>query len=143
MKAVLAGLLLASLVSGAANGKVFHDEISPVFRGTWAPNLKDCADPDGVNAFVIDGESVNYYEGNDYLLLGIEFGGAMAKGNGSGSLFNGRFTSRMETNLVGESNIRLEIDDGDKSTLYRYPLGEDGEPITTREVKSVRCPPKS
>lgn len=142
MKFILKVLLVTSISSGVAHAKVFHDEISQIFRGTWAPTLKACADPDGVNAFVIDGESVNYYEGNDYLLLGIEFGGAMTKGNGSGSLFNGRFTSRLETNLVGESNIRLEIDDGDKNVLYRYPIGEDGEPIASREVKDIRCPPK-
>jgi hypothetical protein len=105
-----------------------------------AATAKDCADPDGVNNFVVDGESIKYYEGNDYLLLGIEFSGAMTKGSGSGSLFNGRFTSRSETILVGESNIRLEIDDSNQSVLYRYPIGEDGEPIASREVKDIRCP---
>lgn len=142
MKLVLQALSLILIGSGTANAKVLHDEISQVFRGTWAPTLKDCADPDGVNVFVIDGESVNYYEANDYLLLGIEFGGAMTKGDGSGALFNGRFTSRMETKLIGESNIRFEIDDENKNVLYRYPIGDDGEPIVTREVKDVRCPLK-
>ena len=140
MKMVIQALLVTSITSGVADAKVFHAEISQVFRGTWAPTLKDCADPEGVNAFVIDGESVNYYEGNDYLLIGIEFSGAMTKGNGSGSLFNGRFTSRSETNLLGENNIRLEIDDDNKNELYRYPIGEDGEPIGSREVKDIRCP---
>lgn len=143
MNLALQALLLILVSSDMANAKVLHDEISHVFRGTWASSLEDCADPDGVNVLVIDGESVNYYEGNDYLLLGIEFGGAMTKGGGSGSLFHGRFTSRMETNLIGESNIRFEIDDDDKNVLFRYPIGEDGEPITSRAVKNVRCPSKS
>ena len=64
-------------------------------------------DADGVNQVLIDGESVNYYEGNDYLLLGVEFSGATTKPDGSGDLFNGRFTGRSEANLLGESSIRL------------------------------------
>ena len=64
-------LIAASLclVSGGVQAKPFHDEISQVFRGTWAPTLADCRDPDGVNQVLVDGESVNYYEANDYLLI--------------------------------------------------------------------------
>ena len=127
------------LCGSAAQAKPFHDEISKVFQGTWAPTLKDCQDPDGVNQVFIDGASVNYYEANDYLLIGVEFSGSMTKRGGSGSLFNGRFTGRSEANVLGESNIRMEIDDRDKNVMYRYPLGNDGEPVATREVKDVRC----
>lgn len=139
MRAILIAALICVPSLGAAQSKPYHDEISQVFRGSWAPTLADCRDAEGVNKVFIDGDSVNYYEGNDYLLIGIEFGGAMTKRGGSGSLFNGRFTGRTETNLLGESNIRMEIDDRDKNVMYRYPIGEDGEPIDTREVKSVRC----
>lgn len=136
-------LVIASLFiipsCGIAQAKSFHDGIPSAFHGTWAPSLAACRDADGVQQLSIDGESVNYYEGNDYLLLGIEFGGSMTKRGGSGILFNGRFTSRMETNILGEHNIRMEIDDDNKNVLYRYPIGDDGEPIASREFRSVRC----
>ncbi|QCB43961.1 hypothetical protein E5673_18490 [Sphingomonas sp. PAMC26645] len=139
MKAVVIASLFILPTGGVVQAKGFHDNISSVFHGTWAPSLAACRDADGVEKLSIDDESVNYYEGNDYLLLGIEFGGAMTKRGGSGSLFNGRFTSRMETNILGEHNIRMEVDDANKNVLYRYPIGEDGEPIASHEVRSVRC----
>jgi hypothetical protein len=139
MRVVLIAASLCILGASAAQAKPFRDEIPQVFRGTWAPTLAACRDPDGVDQLFIDGESVNYYEGNDYLLIGIEFWGIVTKSKGSGSLFNGRFTGRSETNLLGESNIRMEIDDRDKDVMYRYPIGDDGDPIEAREVKDVRC----
>lgn len=139
MKTFLIASLLSALTGSVVQAKVFHDEIPQLFHGTWAPTPSACRDPDGVDQVFIESESVNYYEGNDYLLLGIEFGGAMTKRGGSGSLFNGRFTSRTETNILGEHNIRMEIDDSDKNVLYRYPIGDDGEPISSREVKDIRC----
>jgi hypothetical protein len=142
MKAVIIAALICVPSLSAAQSKPYHDEISKIFRGSWAANLADCRDIDGVNKVVIDGGSVNYYEGNDYLLVGVEFGGTMTKGGGSGSLFNGRFTGRTETNLLGESNIRLEIDDSNKDVMYRYPIGDDGDPIAAREVRSIRCSTK-
>ena len=33
----------------------------------------------------------------------------------------------------------MEIDDNNKDVIYRYPIGEDGEPIMAKQVKSVRC----
>ena len=92
MRAVLVAALICVPSLGAAQSKPYHDEISQVFRGSWAPTLADCRDAEGVNKVFIDGGSVNYYEGNDYLLIGIEFGGSMTKRGGSGSLFNGRLT---------------------------------------------------
>ncbi len=141
MKAVVIASLFILPTGGFAQTKGFHDDIPSVFHGTWVPDLAACRDADGVEKLSIDGESVNYYEGNDYLMLGIELGGSMTKrgGSGSGSLFNGRFTSRMETNILGEHNIRMEVDDSNKNVLYRYPIGEDGRPIASREVRSVRC----
>jgi len=136
------GLVAASfglLLVNSAQAKPFHDEIPQVFRGTWASELADCKDPDGVNQFTVDGESVNYYEGNDYLLIGIAFLGATTRPGGSGDLFNGRFTSRSESQLLGENNIRMEIDDRDKNVMYRYPIGDDGEPDAARQVRNVRC----
>jgi hypothetical protein len=137
-----AALIIASLFftgKGVAIAQPLHDQIPEIFRGTWAPTLADCSDPEGVNQVYIDGTSVNYYEANDYLLIGVKFEGGMTKPGGSGSLFNGRFTSRSEVNLLGENNIRMEIDDQDKDVLLRYPIGDDGEPIANREVKDVRC----
>lgn len=137
-RGLVASLLLVALPS-AADATAFHDQIPEKFRGTWASTVADCRDPDGVNQVFVDADSVNYYEGNDYLLLGIAFGGAMTRRGGSGDLFNGRFTGRAETNLLGESSIRMEIDDRDPNTMYRYPIGVDGEPIAAREAKDVRC----
>lgn len=139
MKTILIVVSLCIPCLAAAQSKPYHNEISQIFRGTWAPNIADCRDAEGINKVYIDGGSVNYYEGNDYLIIGIEFGGAMTKRDGSGSLFNGRFTGRTETNLLGESNIRMEIDDANKDVMYRYPIGDDGEPNPAREVKDVRC----
>ncbi|MXO48094.1 hypothetical protein GRI69_07480 [Erythrobacter vulgaris] len=138
MKFTLPALLIISLSNTSVAAKPFHNEIPSVFHGNWGSAAEDCADEYGVNTFFIDAESVNYYESNDYLLIGVEFMGVMT-GGGSGSLFNGRFTSRMETFLLGESDIRFEIDDDNKNILYRYPIGEDGEPIVSRQVRSVRC----
>lgn len=140
MKIFMTALLFSAFGTGPRQAKIFHDEIPKVFQGMWAPSLALCSDADGVETVFIDAESVNYYEGNDYLLLGIAFGGAMTKPGGSGSLFNGRFTSRMETNILGEHNIRMEIDDTHKNVLLRYPIAEDGEPVSSREVRHVRCP---
>lgn len=139
MRTGLVTAFFSLLLVSSAQAKPFHDEIPQVFRGTWGSSLADCRDADGVNQFTIDGESVNYYEANDYLLIGVAFVGAMTKPGGSGDLFNGRFTSRSETMLLGESNIRMEIDESNKDVMYRYPIGEDGEPIVGRQVRSVRC----
>ena len=136
-KLLIVLLFISSATSALA--RPFDNEISTVFRGTWAPTFAACRDPEGVEQFVIDGESVNYYEGNDYLLVGIEFFGSMTRRGGSGNLFNGRFTSRLESKLVGENNIRFEINEADKNVIFRYPIGEDGEPIGLREVKDIRC----
>lgn len=136
---VLIAVSACMLAGSASEARPFHDEISKAFRGTWAPTLKECQDPEGVNKVFVDSESVNYYEGNDYLLIGIEFFGPTTKPEGSGILFNGRFTSRSESIIIGENNIRMEIDDRDKNVMYRYPIGDDDEPIANREVKDVRC----
>lgn len=116
----------------------FHDKIPEIFHGIWAPSLASCKDPEGVEQVFIDAESVNYYEANDYLLIGVRFAGGTTKSD-TGELFNGRFTSRSETMLLDENNIRFEIADNNRDVLYRYPLGDDGEPIEKNEVRSVRC----
>ena len=139
MRSFITASVLCLLGGSVVQAKPFHEEISQVFRGTWAPTLAECRDPQGVNQLFVDAESVNYYEANDYLLIGVEFLGAMTRPGLSGSLFNGRFTSRSETTLSGERNIRMEIDDSDKNVMYRYPIDKDGEPIAAQEVKDVRC----
>ena len=138
MKTAMAAMLFLC-ISTSAEAKPFHDSMPMAFQGTWAPSLAACKDRVGVDKFTIDSESVNYYEGNDYLLIGIEFSGAMTKRGEWGSLFNGRFTSRLETALMNENNIRMEVAEKAPDVLYRYPIGEDGEPIATREVRSFRC----
>ena len=140
MKLFLIASLFSALAGDSAQAKSFHDDIPSVFHGTWAPSLASCRDVNGLEVLFIDAESVNYYEANDYLLLGIEFQGAMTNPGSNGILFNGRFTSRMETNILGEHNIRMEIDDDNKNVLYRYPIDEDGDPVRSREIRSVRCP---
>lgn len=139
MKTILIAASLSILAGSAAQAKPLHDEIPPIFQGTWAPTLEDCADLEGVNRYVVDGESVNYYEANDYLLIGIKFSGTTTGSDGSGTLFNGRFTSRSEAFLLGENNIRMEIDDRDHNVMYLYPIGDDGEPMSENEVRGVRC----
>ncbi len=138
MKFALSVLLLTSLITAPAIAKPFHDSIPTAFHGTWADNAEDCADPSGVNTYLIDADSVDYCESNDYLVIGVEFMGTMTNG-GNGSLFNCRFTRRLETFLMGESDIRFEIDGNDRNVLYRYATGDDGEPIASRSVRSIRC----
>ena len=128
-----------AIFSANAFAAPFHDSIPVAFQGTWAPTATDCSDPVGVNQFHIDSDSVNYYEANDYLLIGVEFWGAMTRGSGSGAIFNGRFTSRSESRLLNENNIRMEIDDTHPDVLLRYPIGDDGEPVSKNQVRSVRC----
>lgn len=134
--ATVASLTLA--ISSVTQAAPFHEAIPQIFQGVWAPTLSDCRDPDGVNQVFIDNDSVNYCEANDYLIIGVQFSGSLTRG-GSGELFNGRFTSRSETALLNESNIRFEIDDINRDVLYRYPIGDDGEAIAQNEVRSVRC----
>jgi hypothetical protein len=52
-------------------------------------------------------------------------------------MFNGRFTAREETNLLGEVNLRLEMEK--PNVLVRYPLSDDGEPESAHADRWVRC----
>jgi hypothetical protein len=127
------------LPTGAlAQARAFHDSIPPEFLGTFASRVTDCADPDGVELIVIEADGVHYYEGDDYLLIGVKFSGASTRSGKSVPLFNGRFTGRMETQLLGETNARMEMETPD--LLIRYALKEDGEPDPKPVNTWTRCP---
>lgn len=108
-----------------------------IFHGVFAPSRADCADAEGVNLISIDADGVHYYEGDDYLLIGVEFEGASTKSGKFVHLFNGRFTGRTETYLLGETNVRMEMET--PTELVRFRIGDDGEPDRTHEDILFRC----
>ncbi len=118
----------------------FHDPIPIEFRGTFAPTLDACSDPDGVEQVEVAADDIHYYEGDDYLLIGVKFSGASTKSGEFVPLFNGRFTGRMETQLVGEVSARMEMETPNQ--LIRYALKEDGEVNTEPANVWFRCPKK-
>jgi hypothetical protein len=123
-----------------AQAQALHDPIPEEFRGTFAPSLSHCRDPAGVEVIQVAADGVHYYEGDDYLLIGVNFSGSSTKSGRSVPLFNGRFTGRMETQLLGEVNARMEMEN--PNTLIRYALKADGEPNPTPVTTWVRCPLK-
>ncbi len=134
----IVGALWIILLPSAAVAQPLHDPIPPEFRGTFAPKLADCGDPDGVELIEVAADGIHYYEGDDYLLIGIKFSGASTKSGKSVPLFNGRFTGRSETQFLGEMNVRIEMET--PNLLIRYALKDDGEPDTKPANTWVRCP---
>jgi len=132
------GALWITVLPSMAVAQPLHDPIPPEFRGTFAPKLTDCADPDGVELIEVASDEIHYYEGDDYLLIGIKFSGASTKSGKSIPLFNGRFTGRSETQLLGEMNVRMEMET--PNLLIRYALKDDGELDTNPANTWVRCP---
>jgi len=132
------GALWMAVLPSMAVSQPLHDPIPPEFRGTFAPKLADCADPDGVELIEVAADGIHYYEGDDYLLIGIKFSGASTKSGKSIPLFNGRFTGRSETQLLGEMNVRMEMET--PNLLIRYALKDDGEPDIKPANTWVRCP---
>jgi len=136
----LMGAAIACLPAAAA-AQPFHDPIPEEFRGTFGPSPGACNDRDGVELIEVAADGVHYYEGDDYLVIGVKFSGASTKSGNFVPLFNGRFTGRSETRLLGEVNARMEMETPDR--LIRYALREDGE-VNPEPVNSwVRCPRKS
>ncbi len=132
--------ILAALTPLSAQAQPLHGPIPEDFRGIYAPNLTHCRDNSSVEIIEVAADGVHYYEGDDYLLIGITFSGSSTKSGRFVPLFNGRFTGRMETQLMGEVNARLEMETPD--TLIRYVLMEDGEPNPKAVNTWVRCPAK-
>lgn len=129
------GILAAAALAGA---DPLHDPIPKEFHGTFAPTLEACRIEDGVETVTVAADGVHYYEGNDYLLIGVSFSGSSTKSGGMVPLFNGRFTGRMETHLLGEVNARMEMETPD--LLIRYRLKDDGEPDPKPVSTWRRCP---
>ncbi len=129
-----AALLFLSVQAKAA----FHDSIPVEFRGSFAPTAADCRDPSRVEVVEVAADGIHYYEGDDYLLLGIEFSGVSTRSGTFVPLFNGRFTGRMETQILGEVNARMEMET--PNLLIRYTLQENGEPSPSPVNVWVRCP---
>jgi hypothetical protein len=67
------------------------------FRGTFAPTLADCQGENGVEIIDVRADGIHYFEGDDYLIIGVKFQGSSTKSRRFVPLFNGRFTGRMET----------------------------------------------
>ncbi len=129
------------LVPAVTQAQPLHDQIPEEFRGEFAPTLVACQDPNGVDVVEVKADGVHYYEGDDYLLIGIRFDGASTKSGTFVPLFNGRFTGRMETQLLGEVNARMEMET--PNTLIRYQLKDNGEPNPKPVNTWVKCPKRS
>src|ERR1043166_77592 len=112
--------LLLGLTASAVGAEPFHDAIPKEFRGIFAPAQKDCRSKDGVEAITVDADGVHYYEGDDYLIIGVGFSGSSTRSGKMVPLFNGRFTGRTETRLLGEVNARMEMEN--PNLLIRYAL---------------------
>lgn len=137
MKWIVATFLLVFLF-GSAKAHPFHDSIPEEFRGTFAPTLPDCRTQDGVEAIEVAADGVHYYEGDDYLIIGVQFSGSSTKSGKFVPLFNGRYTGRSETRLLGEINARMELET--PNTLIRYLLKENGD-VEPKPVNTwIRCP---
>lgn len=133
----ISALAIACLAT-AARAQPFHNAIPAEFQGTFAPTLTDCRDPNGVELIQVAADGIHYYEGDDYLIIGVKFEGASTKSGKLIPLFNGRFTGRSETQLLGEVNARMEMETSE--TLFRYVLKSDGE-VDAKAINAwVRCP---
>lgn len=133
------GLIAAALLAiSPASGPPFHDAIPKDFWGTFASSLADCKAEYGVDLIYVSSDRIHYYEGDDYLLIGVAFGGASTKSGKQVPLFNGRFTGRSETQLLGEVNVRMEMET--PNMLIRYVLKGDGEADPKPSNTWVRCP---
>ena len=115
----------------------FHNSIPKEFHGTFSSTLAGCKEEYGVSLIEISSDRVHYYEGDDHLLIGISFFGSSTKSGKSVPLFNGRFTSRAESMLLGEVNARLEMES--PNLLIRYALDDEGEPNPKPANTWVRC----
>lgn len=93
-----ASALAITCAPTVATAQALHNPIPKEFRGTFAPKLADCSNPDGVELIEVTADGVHYYEGDDYLLIGIEFSGASTKSGRFVPLFNGRFTGGARPN---------------------------------------------
>ncbi|MBX9897227.1 MAG: hypothetical protein K2Y17_04900 [Qipengyuania sp.] len=129
--------VLAAITATSALAHPLHDAIPPEFRGTFAASSADCQNPHGVELIEVTADGIHYYEGDDYLLIGIKFQGSSTKSGNFIPLFNGRFTGRLESQLLGEVNARMEMETPD--TLIRYAIAETGEPNPTPVNVWLRC----
>lgn len=134
---VSAALVCSPAILGA---KPLHNPIPDAFRGTFATALSDCDDPHGTELITVEAEGVHYYEGDDYLIIGIEFSGSSTKSRKHVPIFNGRYIGRMETQILGEVNTRMEMET--PNMLIRY-LVKDGGELDQKPVDTwLRCPAK-
>lgn len=114
-----------------------RDAIPAEFIGTFAPTVAGCLNPDGVEIIEVAQDGIHYYEGDDYLLIGIAFSGLSTRSGNDIPLFNGRFTGRAETRLLGEVNMRMEMET--PNLLIRYALDGDGDAVKPAANVWVRC----
>jgi len=113
------------------------DLIPPAFHGIYGRTAASCNDPDEIAFLAVSASQLSYYEADEYLMLGIAMEGS------SGPMLNGRFMSRMEGQIGGETNLQLILETPDR--LVRLPLSENGDdpaPGAERDVW-IRCPANS
>ena len=132
-------LLLGAIATlgSAAAAQPLGDSIPPAFQGTFASERSKCMTPHGVDLIEITADRVHYYEGDDYLLLGVAFDGESTATKKVVPLFNGRFTGRMETQLLGEINVRYELETPD--TIARFPISVGGQQSGQPSDRLYRC----
>jgi hypothetical protein len=129
--AVLAGAFVT-----AAAGPPYRDPIPQAFWGSYARSATACSKEGELASLHVSEDRLAYYEADEFLLLGVALEGSA--GNGLAvPMFNGRFTTRQEANLLGEINLHLVMEK--PTVLVRYPLKEDGEPDEAHPDRWFRC----
>lgn len=130
--------IIVALLATPVAAQPFGDAIPSSFQGSYARSRTGCSDKKELAFLRVTANRLAYYEADEYLLLGVSYEGSPTNSSDIVPMFNGRFTVRQETNLLGETNLQLVLEK--PNLLVRYSLKDNGEPDETHPDRWVRCP---
>jgi hypothetical protein len=119
-------------------GLPYGDAIPKDFWGSYGRSAKGCTDKNDLARLDVTADHLAYYEADEYLILGVAFEGSSNTIKDVVPMINGRFTSRQETNILGEVNLRLAMEK--PNVLVRFIMKDNGEPDETQPDRWVKCP---
>lgn len=131
--------LLVAVAAIAATGAAAHplrDPIPAAFQGLYGRSAASCNDPGEIAFLTVTADQLAFYEGDQYLLLGIAF-------EGSVPMFNGRFLTRGETQILGEGNLQLAMETPDRLVRRELADGADEPAADAERDVWIRCPSDS